>query len=307
MLSIARKEAVLEAQSAFLDLESLVACLLVHKTFETIRPIVLRAVLEDIGAKIKYPFGSSAYCFGANGEYFSMDSLEPHADIPARSVPRLCALVRAWWPGRPFTSLRLQQLDAAHAPRNHRTLAFSLGGEGEVLLTAVGPGGYDCVRVDRAWQTVQGRLTSFSGGAEQMWQWPPAGVVYSLAAWAESRETLAKLSDQELRHLDRIGFVMPLYAPNPEAATPATVSNESGPAVRTARAPNVARVVLGLPEEVSGADVRRAFRQFSRQHHPDLGGDPATWSRLCWARGVLLRQLGEEDEADDEPALAIEA
>ena len=82
---------------------------------------------------------------------------------------------------------------------NHRTLAFSLGGEGEVLLTAVGPGGYDCVRVDRAWQTVQGRLTSFPGGAEQMWQWPPAGVVSAerLCCSPSFHDTVVQPSEQQ--------------------------------------------------------------------------------------------------------------
>ena len=41
-----------------------------------------------------------------------------------------------------------------------------------------------------------------------------------------------------------------------------------------------ALTVLGLPSSADSTAVKRAYRQLARHHHPDLGGDPASFRRL---------------------------
>lgn len=44
---------------------------------------------------------------------------------------------------------------------------------------------------------------------------------------------------------------------------------------------------LGLPHNADAQAVRKAFRTLSRTHHPDLGGDPATYQAITTAYTIL--------------------
>ncbi|PWI27375.1 J domain-containing protein [Pseudoglutamicibacter cumminsii] len=44
---------------------------------------------------------------------------------------------------------------------------------------------------------------------------------------------------------------------------------------------------LGLPYNADAQAIRKAFRTLSRTHHPDLGGDPATYQAITTAYTVL--------------------
>lgn len=44
---------------------------------------------------------------------------------------------------------------------------------------------------------------------------------------------------------------------------------------------------LGLPHNADAQAIRKAFRTLSRTHHPDLGGDPATYQAITTAYTVL--------------------
>ena len=50
--------------------------------------------------------------------------------------------------------------------------------------------------------------------------------------------------------------------------------------------------LLGLRDPVERTDIVRAYRRMARQHHPDLGGDPAVFRALTTARDVLLHETG---------------
>lgn len=54
-----------------------------------------------------------------------------------------------------------------------------------------------------------------------------------------------------------------------------------------------ALAVLGLTGEVDLALLKRRFRTLARDHHPDLGGDPATFQDLHTAYEVLRAALAE--------------
>jgi DnaJ-class molecular chaperone len=47
-------------------------------------------------------------------------------------------------------------------------------------------------------------------------------------------------------------------------------------------------VILGLAESHSAAELRRAWRAYASRHHPDQGGDAATFSRGRAAYQTLL-------------------
>jgi hypothetical protein len=55
--------------------------------------------------------------------------------------------------------------------------------------------------------------------------------------------------------------------------------------------------VLGISAAASAGDVKRAYRQLVRDHHPDAGGDPETFQRVQTAYERLAVA------ADDEPPL----
>lgn len=44
---------------------------------------------------------------------------------------------------------------------------------------------------------------------------------------------------------------------------------------------------LGLPHNADAQAIRKAFRSLSRTHHPDLGGDPATYQAITTAYTIL--------------------
>ena len=52
-----------------------------------------------------------------------------------------------------------------------------------------------------------------------------------------------------------------------------------------------ALAVLGLRTGASADEVRGAYRQAARQHHPDVGGDAARFIEATRAKDVLLRAL----------------
>jgi curved DNA-binding protein CbpA len=53
--------------------------------------------------------------------------------------------------------------------------------------------------------------------------------------------------------------------------------------------------VLGLKEPLQPAELRRAWRGFAARHHPDRGGDAATFARGQSAYDELHRRLGSDD------------
>ena len=46
--------------------------------------------------------------------------------------------------------------------------------------------------------------------------------------------------------------------------------------------------LLGLQDPVGQSEVVSAYRRLARQHHPDLGGDPAVFRSFTVARDMLL-------------------
>ncbi|ORV10204.1 hypothetical protein AWB94_07760 [Mycolicibacterium canariasense] len=54
--------------------------------------------------------------------------------------------------------------------------------------------------------------------------------------------------------------------------------------------PDDPRKVLGLGEVFTVADVRRAWRRYAARHHPDQGGDAATFTRGRLAYETLTRR-----------------
>jgi curved DNA-binding protein CbpA len=55
--------------------------------------------------------------------------------------------------------------------------------------------------------------------------------------------------------------------------------------------------VLGLPSTADPSSVKRAYRRLAREHHPDLGGDPATFHALQQA----LERLADDDAPPERP------
>jgi curved DNA-binding protein len=49
--------------------------------------------------------------------------------------------------------------------------------------------------------------------------------------------------------------------------------------------------ILGLKSASSREDVKRAFRQQARQHHPDAGGDAAKFREIVEAKEHMLDVL----------------
>jgi hypothetical protein len=52
-----------------------------------------------------------------------------------------------------------------------------------------------------------------------------------------------------------------------------------------------ALAVLGLGPKATGLEIRRRYRELSRVHHPDAGGDPEAFHRVSEAMDIL-RALG---------------
>ena len=52
------------------------------------------------------------------------------------------------------------------------------------------------------------------------------------------------------------------------------------------------RSTLGLGDDCTLEDVKAAFRELARQHHPDRGGDPKTMQRINAAREAAEQELG---------------
>lgn len=58
--------------------------------------------------------------------------------------------------------------------------------------------------------------------------------------------------------------------------------------------------LLGLTGQVAHAEIKRAYRELARTHHPDLGGDPGTFHQLQRA----YERLAGPAAADDPPLVA---
>jgi hypothetical protein len=50
-------------------------------------------------------------------------------------------------------------------------------------------------------------------------------------------------------------------------------------------------IILGLTQPCTPADLRRSWRAYASRHHPDQGGDAATFARGRAAYEVLLRRI----------------
>ena len=73
-------------------------------------------------------------------------------------------------------------------------------------------------------------------------------------------------------------------------AGPGTTSAPKRPAL--AAPPTDPSTVLGLQPRFTLAELRRAWRDYAATHHPDIGGDAATFSRGRHAYEALLEGLG---------------
>ncbi len=72
-------------------------------------------------------------------------------------------------------------------------------------------------------------------------------------------------------------------------ATPRTPQRELTPA------PTDPATILGLSQPVTFATVKRAWREYAARHHPDQGGDPATFVRGRTAYETLRDALIRSD------------
>jgi hypothetical protein len=52
--------------------------------------------------------------------------------------------------------------------------------------------------------------------------------------------------------------------------------------------------VLGVKEDASAREVNAAYRRLAKKHHPDKGGDPATFQRVTEAYNVLKSKPARE-------------
>lgn len=52
--------------------------------------------------------------------------------------------------------------------------------------------------------------------------------------------------------------------------------------------------VLGIKEDASAREINAAFRRLVKKHHPDKGGDPATFQRVTEAYNVLKNEGARE-------------
>jgi DnaJ-class molecular chaperone len=81
-------------------------------------------------------------------------------------------------------------------------------------------------------------------------------------------------------------------APAKKAAAKKARANAGAGSVRALPAPpQDPYVVLGLSEPCTRADLRRCWRAYASRHHPDQGGDPATFARGRAAYEELIRRL----------------
>lgn len=57
--------------------------------------------------------------------------------------------------------------------------------------------------------------------------------------------------------------------------------------------------VLGVAPNASRDEVREAFRKQAMKHHPDRGGDPATFAALRAAHDAMIAKLATTGAFDD--------
>lgn len=63
-----------------------------------------------------------------------------------------------------------------------------------------------------------------------------------------------------------------------------------------------ARDLLGVDRHASPDDIRRAYRSLARRHHPDAGGDVATFQSLTAAVDLLVGDAARRVEAPSSPS-----
>jgi hypothetical protein len=86
-------------------------------------------------------------------------------------------------------------------------------------------------------------------------------------------------------------------APHERTAKSATMTAQSGNEAKGLRElpapPTDPLVILGLDATFGRHDLRRAWRAYATRHHPDQGGDGATFARGRAAYDALRAVLGE--------------
>ena len=65
--------------------------------------------------------------------------------------------------------------------------------------------------------------------------------------------------------------------------------------------------VLGVSRRSRHAEIVRAFRELSKTHHPDHGGDPKTFDRIATAYHILgsRSRRDEYDSLNPEGVLSV--
>ncbi|MDP3486618.1 MAG: DnaJ domain-containing protein [Bacillota bacterium] len=64
-----------------------------------------------------------------------------------------------------------------------------------------------------------------------------------------------------------------------------------------------ARRILGVSANAELREIRQAYRQLVKQHHPDAGGDPARFKQI---NAAYLRLISNQDTPMLEPSVAYE-
>ncbi|CAF3590812.1 unnamed protein product [Adineta steineri] len=54
-------------------------------------------------------------------------------------------------------------------------------------------------------------------------------------------------------------------------------------------------LILDVDEEASNNDIRHAYHELSKQHHPDQGGDPENFKKLVKAYKILTDETAKEN------------
>jgi hypothetical protein len=67
-------------------------------------------------------------------------------------------------------------------------------------------------------------------------------------------------------------------------------ANKAKPTMALAAAPTDPLAILGLPDPFTATQLRQAWRRYAARHHPDQGGDAATFTRGRNAYEALLNR-----------------
>eukprot|EP00397_Hematodinium_sp_SG-2012_P006562 GEMP01006595.1.p1 GENE.GEMP01006595.1~~GEMP01006595.1.p1 ORF type:complete len:430 (+),score=99.97 GEMP01006595.1:260-1549(+) len=235
--------------------------------------------------KTQFPWGASTYVFGLNGEYFSVDSLEPHCGIPIGTLPTLSYWFTSSHPQYRFSSIKIHQFDSSKATKNHKTLAFKQTGEGIIFVAALGDykDGELHVKKDDSedWRSIplSTRWEKFESENFQQVTWPTRGIMYIVTVWCEKCSHWINLSPGARRYLVEKGIPGPKYTeealepewrddrrPEPGARRRFLSAEElSRPEVREA----LSVIGLDASQSICIRDVRRRFHECILLVHPD--------------------------------------